>query len=172
VAAATDSSHAPVEFRRYLRRVLRDAPSARERAGAALALGMMRDRRGRSSLLAALRDVASAVRVASARSLAVVGDRSAAERLAALARVEADPAVRSALQSASARLRRPRVDPAPAGPLLQGVEVLQLQLSGSGARLLDVGLPDGRLLRVRTAETGELTLADLPKGAADIRIVE
>lgn len=147
-----------------LRRALRnDGPAPpRTRVAAALGLGLGRNASARTPLLAALEDPDDRVRLAAARSLRYLDADGVAADLTEYARVERSPAVHTALVEAG----RP-------GPLLaRGQELLDVrvgvQMEGKAGALLDVVLPDGRWRRVRTGDHGELIIADLPPGLADV----
>jgi HEAT repeat protein len=154
----------------YVRRALASHRPARVRGAAALALGALGDRCALPALAAALADTSSQVRLAALRSLGRLGERAAAAEALAHARVERDVHVRAvALEVAG--------DAGEAVERARGAAVLEVRVAGPGddpaARpLVDVRLDDGRWLRQRALPGGELIVADLPPGAADVRRVE
>ena len=158
-------------FRRLLRSNLR-AIQPRVKAGAAHALALSGDIESWRALVQALEDESPEVRSAAARALAVLRQPGAREPIAARRRIEEHPAVQSALADAAEAflLRRP-----PAA-VLHGDAVLRLGVVAhdAGRRRqgvpVDVVLPDARWLRMRTLRGGELVIADLPRGIADVRV--
>ncbi|MDH5492999.1 MAG: HEAT repeat domain-containing protein, partial [Myxococcales bacterium] len=155
---------------RRMRAALRH-PEARIRAGAAHALARAGDRRAWRALAARLEDPVAEVREAAAHALAALAvpeSRAALEAALRLeTRAEAWPAYRDAITAA--RTGRSRGVPI-------GEEVLRLQVAhegappGAGSVEADLILPGGRWLRMRSLQTGELLLADLCAGSADLRI--
>ncbi|MEM9067224.1 MAG: HEAT repeat domain-containing protein [Myxococcota bacterium] len=148
---------------RFLRRMLRSSDN-RARACAAWSLGRLGDRRAWGALLARVeRDDATEVRRAAARALAWLGAPDARTAVAQAARGEADDEVRGWLRRA---LLRP-------SPPARGRQVLRFRVvtaNQSDGVEVDVVLDDGRWLRMRTLPTGEISLADLPDSAADVRV--
>jgi HEAT repeat protein len=150
-----------------LRRALH-ASEPRVRVGAAWALAVSGDRSAFRALGVALDDREPEVRHAVARALAILREPLARPLLEARARIEEDPIVREALVDA---LELDRRFPA-AG--LRGNETLRVRIRTTSGRAhgpvpVDVVLPDGRYLRLRTLASGELILVDLPLGTADVR---
>ncbi len=177
-AVAADPAQAPRALRVRLRRALGSHQPQRVRVGAALALAALGERSARPALLAALEDGSARLRLAAARALGALGGVDTAASLAARARVERDPRVRQAELQAAARA-------GVAAPLFErGDRVLEARVQSQGAPrdaqaggspwrpLLDVLLPDGRWLRLRAQAGGELIVADLPPGVADVRAVD
>jgi len=156
--------------RRAMRRSLR-AAQPRVRAGAALALAIARDRNAWRALVAALGDEHDSVRLAVARALESLGDERANEALLAQARVEQVESVRHALLDAASSSRR-RAPPAirPGHALLYARVSTAAGLSRGPDLAVDVLLPDGRWLRTFALETGEVFLADLPAGEAEVQV--
>lgn len=95
-------------------KALREDPSLKVRAQAALVLGQRRAAEAAPTLSQALeRDEAAVVRIAAASALGKLGERTASALLQRAARQDADPGVRAAAARALERL-----DPAPAGRLV------------------------------------------------------
>jgi len=151
-------------FGRRWRRALR-APEPRVRAAAAEALATRGERSAWRALMARLEvDDRVEVRRAAAQALVRLGVDEA--EVAARARIESDEVVRAALEAAGRgvppRVARPR-----------GRQVLRLRIAAAAAPSgvpVEVVLPDGRWWWTQTLPTGELFLADLPDGAADVRV--
>ncbi len=156
---------------RLLRTGLR-AEDARVRAGAARALAVSGDREAWRALVFALDDAAPEVRLAAATALADLGVAEAAPGVLARWRVEEDPRVAPALLAAagSGRSRVPPERGAAGGS--EAVRVRIVAVSGESQRgvPVEVVLPDGRWLRIRTLPSGELILVDLPASVADVRV--
>ncbi len=117
----------------------------------------------------ALDDPAPEVRHAAARALSALGSDLSRAAIGRRLRVEEDEIVAQALRDARAGGR-----PFPARGLV-GDQVLRVRVvTGSGvadSRIpVDVVLPDGRFLRMRTLSSGELLIVDLPSGSADVRV--
>lgn len=156
--------------RRAMRRSLR-AAQARVRAGAAVALALAGERGAWRALVVALEDEHVSVRLAVARSLAVLATSDASEALAARMRVEPDPSVRSALRQAAETpgRRAPRA-------IARGDDVLYVRVSTApglsrGPDLaVDVLLADGRWLRTVALSSGEVLIPDLPAGEAEVQV--
>jgi HEAT repeat protein len=172
LAAASLAAASPDErraFARELRRALR-ARDERLRAGAALALGVARDRRAARALLAATHDASPTVALAAAHALAALpAPASLADALAAEARAAEDAALHAALCDAHAAAVSGRATPYP----LRGEQVLHLRLALVDATRvdgvgLDLRLIDGRMPRFRTLPGGALYVPDLPAGVADV----
>ncbi len=177
--AAESSARAEPRHRRRLakslRRSLRSRGTAHARTRAAAALALARMDRGRafSVLSAALSDASGPVRMSVIRALGSLGGSDALSVLLAHARVEPADNVRSLALSAARTLRKKGSLPL----YLRGSSELELQIRpASGTRLgrllVDVILPDGRWLRLRTLEGGELIVPGLPHGHVDVRIQE
>lgn len=165
-----------MSFRQLRRRgeILRSSlrsNDARTRAGAARAIAIAGERGAWRALVARLDDAAPEVRRAAARALEVLRVPEARAAIAARARIEEDAAVRDALgDAASAHERRPL-----GGFDAVGDQVLRLRIVAAAGETergvpVDLVLPDGRWLRMRTLPTGELVLPDLPAGDADLRV--
>ncbi|MBW2460818.1 MAG: HEAT repeat domain-containing protein [Deltaproteobacteria bacterium] len=153
---------------RALRRALR-SPDPRVRTGAAWALARAGDTGARRALAAALDDPAQEVRHGAARALSSLGAGNVAAAVMRRYRVEEDEHVAQALLDV---VRTRRAFPAHG---LLGDQVLRIRIVPSGGIMsggipVDVVLPDGRYLRMRTLSTGELLLVDLPAGTADVRV--
>jgi len=151
-------------FRRALR-----AADVRLRTGAAWALARTGDRAAHRPLAVALDDAAPEVRHAAARALSALSAARASRAIDRRLRVEEDEVVAQALRDALSTRR-----PFPARGL-SGDQVLRVRIVvGAGvvdSRIpVDVVLPDGRFLRMRTLASGELLLVDLPSGSADVRV--
>jgi HEAT repeat protein len=152
-----------------LRSALRDQ-DPRTRAAAARALAIARDRSAWRALVTRLDDGAPEVRLAAALALESLGVPEARDALLAGARVEEDPAVASALLDAAEPTERSR------GPVpRRGNEIFRARVVAEEAEaiarvMIDIVLPDGDWLRIATLETGEIVLADLPAGSADLRV--
>jgi HEAT repeat protein len=173
ILAAKSMPEAPrrsrLRLRERLRRELRSA-EPRTRAAAARALAEADDRAAWRALVERLEDGAAEVRLASARALQVLAVAEARPGIEARRRVERNPRVRAALADAASA---PRRRPLP-GFQARGSGVLRVGVAApdgqSGSVSVDVVLRDGRWLKMRTLETGELLLADLPAGEADVRV--
>ena len=90
------------------------------------------------------------------------------DALLASARVEEDPAVLSALLDAAEPTRRRE-------SVRRGSEIFRARVVAEAAEAVarvtvDIVLPDGEWLRIATLETGEIVIADLPAGTADLRV--
>jgi cellulose synthase operon protein C len=172
VLAARSVSEVPHEDRRRLRRELRNqlrADDPRVRAASARALAEAGDAEAWRAVVHALDDAAPEVRLAAARCLAVLGVVDAEERVRARLRIEEDPWVRRALEDAAAASLRGR----PLAFVAQGEDVLRVTVASEGDAAgvrVDAVLADGRWLRLRTLPSGELFLADLPAGSADLHV--
>ena len=157
--------------RRAMRRSLR-AGQPRVRAGAAMALALANDRAAWRALVQALDDEHPAVRHAVARALAALGAEEAVVPIAAHLRVEENALVRAALRDAVAAPSR-RSAPA----FRRGRDVLFARvltapgLTGGSAPAVDVKLPDGRWLRTVATSAGEVLVADLPGGEAEVQLI-
>ncbi|MFW6050583.1 MAG: HEAT repeat domain-containing protein, partial [Myxococcota bacterium] len=128
------------------------------------------DRPAWRALAERLDDPAPEVRRAAARALEVLSEPASRAALATRWRVEDDPWVRGALRDAS---RATRDAPAPGGFALRGDQVLRMRVAAAEAHhrmRVDVVLPDGRWLRLRTLPSGELLWPGLPAGKADVRV--
>jgi hypothetical protein len=151
-------------FRHTLR-----SSDVRLRAGAAWALASSGDRTAHRALSVALDDVAPEVRHAAARALSALGAEASRDAIERRLRVEEDEIVAQALRDAVTMGR-----PFPARGL-HGDQVLRVRVvigtAISDSRIpVDVVLPDGRFLRMRTLSSGELLIVDLPSGSADVRV--
>jgi HEAT repeat protein len=151
-------------FRHALR-----SSDVRLRTGAAWALAQSGDRSAHRALAVALDDVAPEVRHAAARALSALGADASREGIERRLRVEEDEIVAQALRDALTMGR-----PFPARGL-PGDQVLRVRVVTGTAILdsripVDVVLPDGRFLRMRTLSSGELLIVDLPSGSADVRV--
>ena len=152
-----------------LRRNLR-ADDARTRAGAARALAVAGDRDAWRALLRRVEtDVATEVRRAAARALNVLAPESARDALEAVGRVEEDGAIRRALREATRTRRRAEAFELRGRHVLR-VRVVAAEGETEGGIPVEVVLPDGRWLRLRSLPSGEVFLADLPSGDADVRV--
>ncbi len=143
---------------------------ARTRAAAALALAARGERSAEGALLVALDDPADGVQLAAARALAVLGGTRAARELRVRARVEADVTRRGVLLAASSAAA------SSVAPELyaHGVRPLVVCVHGAppAARPeLDVSLPDGRTLRVRSAADGTTFIPDVPDQELSVMLV-
>jgi HEAT repeat protein len=170
-AAGADRSAPERALRVYLRRALASRRPARVRAASALALGALGDQRAFSSLRAALADPSTRVRLAAVRALGALGGVESARACAAHARVERDARVRRAAHEVAARDGR-ALAIAERGELVLEARVIGVDEAGRERPLVDVLLDDGRWLRVRAGAGGELIVADLPAGTAELRRVE
>jgi HEAT repeat protein len=158
-------------LRVFLRRTLASRRPARVRAASALALGALGDQPAVSALRAALADPSTRVRLAAVRALGALGGVESAHACAAHARVERDARVRRAAQDVAARDGR-ALAIAERGELVLEARVIGVDEAGGERPLVDVLLDDGRWLRVRAGSAGELIVADLPAGTAELRRVE
>ncbi|MGF1465028.1 MAG: HEAT repeat domain-containing protein, partial [Sandaracinaceae bacterium] len=161
------SSRTEERLRRVLRRALR-SPSPRTRAGAALALARAGDRGAWRALIATLEDEDERVRRAAARALAALDVPEARSAAAAHLRVEERQAVRDALEDA---VRPGPRRPPPAAVAGDGVLYARVRTPGNvplEAVVVDVHLPDGRWWRTRTLGQGEVLIAGLPAGEAEV----
>ncbi|HEX2677662.1 MAG TPA: HEAT repeat domain-containing protein [Polyangiales bacterium] len=168
---AATSAPSPDEPRlaRALRRALRahGAASVRTRAAAALALALLHDPSAVPALLDALDDPADAVHRAALRALAQLGGARVAHELLLRARVEPRSDRHGALLDAE-RAARDTIAPE---LLSRGDQVLGARLqTGSARPLADVLLPDGRTLRIRCEENGELLLPNLPDAPLSVSL--
>jgi HEAT repeat protein len=160
----------PRSLRTGLRRALSSQTEQRVRATAALALGRLGDQAARPSLIAALDDASARIRLAAVRALGAIGGTASANALRAAARVERDALVRRAALQELAHAGVPAWPEH--GELTLELRVLQ-QDAALGARpLCDVLLEDGRWLRQRVRSGGELVIADLARGLADVRVLD
>lgn len=172
-AGAADSESPSRELGVLLRRALSSPRSARTRAAAALALGVLGDLTGLTALEAALSDGSARVRLAAARALGVLrrlGSNEAAQTLAEHAHVESDALVRAAMLEAATHV-------AQGGAALERMlAVLEVRVVGQDAAAkqppIDVLLQDGRWRRFRPLPGGELLVADLPVAEAEVRAVD
>jgi HEAT repeat protein len=170
-AATAEPGAVPRALRVRLRRALSSPDALRLRVAAALALGQLGDTAARPALEAALADPSARLRLAAVRALAALGGRSSALALTAHARVERDGLVRrEALHGAA-------LGGVPAPLFARGELALEVRLReerppGQQRPLVDVWLPDGRWLRLRTLPGGELLVPDLAPGQADVRAVD
>jgi HEAT repeat protein len=172
-AATADAGAQPRALRVVFRRALSSSRSARTRAAAALALGVLADTDALPALQAALDDDSARVRLAAARALGVLGrlgSKDVAQILAEHARVEMDGSARSAMLEESPQTMQ-------GAPLPESMrEVLEVRVVGQEAAetqpLVDVLLQDGRWRRFRPLAGGELLVADLPQADAEVRAVD
>ncbi len=173
LAAASAAPDAPADrdLRVHLRRALSSRKPARVRASAALALGMLGDRAGFTPLHAALSDPSTRVRLAAVHALGALGGSEVAGACEAHARVERDALVRRAALAVAGRDGR-AAEIAPLGELVLEARVIGLEPGARERPLIDVLLEDGRWLRMRADAQGELIVADLPAGTAELRRVE
>jgi len=173
LAAASADRDVPADrdLRVHLRRALSSRKPARVRASAALALGALGDRAGFTPLHAALSDPSTRVRLAAVRALGALGGSEVARACEAHARVERDALVRRAALAVAERDGR-AAEIAPRGELVLEARVIGVEPAARERPLVDVLLEDGRWLRMRADAHGELIVADLPAGTADLRRVE
>ena len=144
--------------------------SPRARAGAARALAATEGRAAWRALVEALDDDDALVRLAVARSLAVVAPADAVVPLRAALRVETDALVEATLADALAGAtgEAPRLPLDACGP--EPFDALVVRRAGEPPPPpLDVVLPDGRWLRLHVPASGEIFVPDLPVGALDLR---
>ncbi|MFI5308075.1 MAG: HEAT repeat domain-containing protein, partial [Polyangiales bacterium] len=169
-AALADPAAASRSLRVRLRRALASHAPLRVRVAAALALGRLGDRAARPALVAALDESSARLRLAAVRALGALGGAGSVYALQAHARIERDALVRrAALQEAAHAGVPSRVEH---GDLVLELRV-RAQVAAESARpFCDVLLQDGRWLRYRARANGELVVADLPAGVADVRILD
>jgi HEAT repeat protein len=173
LAAASADRAAPPDrdLRVYLRRTLSSRKPARVRASAALALGALGDSAALTPLQAALSDPSTRVRLAAVRALGALGGADAARACRLHARIERDMLVRGAALAVADRDGR-AVELAERGELVLEARVIGLDPDARERPLIDVLLADGRWLRMRADAQGELIVAGLPAGTAELRRVE
>ncbi|MGD8860320.1 MAG: HEAT repeat domain-containing protein [Myxococcales bacterium] len=152
-----------------LRRLLAAPVHARLRAAAARGLGALNDMQAHVALSAALGDPSADVRRAAARALAALGGARVRTELTAHARIEGRPELRRAVAELTRAPGRTPLD-------ARGRHVLEVQIStppGAARRpgQVDVLLSDGRWLRLSPLPGGELLVADLPAGQAELRVL-
>lgn len=175
VLAARSLPGASYRTRERLRETLRArlrAADPRVRAGAAWALAESGDTEAWRALAERLDDSVAEVRLSAARALGVLAAPASLDALAARARVENDPRVRTALSDAIRACRGASAGP-PRSFAVAGDEIFRMRVAVAEVHrtlLVDVVLPDGRWLRMRTLPTGELFLTGLPAGTADVRV--
>ncbi len=155
------------ELRMLFRASLRHA-DPRVRCGAALALGRARDRASWRALIDRMLDGVTEVRFAAARALEAIAAPQATAQIVAEARVEADPRVRAAIEAAAGASERGVS--LPGEPTGDGVLRTRVMLETANGVQVDVVLPDGRWLRMRTLPHGDVLLTDLAYGTADVRV--
>lgn len=148
-----------------LRRALDPRATPCLRAAAAHALGE-HGARGDSTaevpLVALLTDPVPHLRVAAVHALRPSTTQRATNALTQHLRVERDARVRSAGEAP------PTLDRSTPARALE----LRVRTDDREPRLLEVWLDDGRCLRQRTLPGGELVIADLPAGEADVRVID
>ncbi len=163
--ASLERKHPSRGLRVALRRALdpRSAPCLR--AAAARALGEQSadgDSTAEVPLVTLLTDPVPHLRLAAIHALRPSTSARATSALAQHQRVERDAHVRSATEPDAAH------DRAVPDHALE----LRLRSDDDVPRLLEVWLDDGRCLRQRTLAGGELVIADLPAGEADVRVID
>jgi hypothetical protein len=163
--AALERERPSRALRVALRRALDPRTTPCTRAAAARALGAQLaqgDVTAEVPLVALLDDPVPRLRLSAVHALRASATTRAARALTQQARIERDPLVRSALARGPATS-----DPRPAHAL-----ELRVRADEPTPRVLEVWLEDGRCLRQRTLPGGELVIADLPPGDADVRVVD
>jgi HEAT repeat protein len=177
VAAAGSLSRYGARRSSYLRSAFREALRAedpRVRAGAARALLVCDDREAWRALVFTLDDAVPEVRLAAASALAHLAVAEATPAIEARWRVEEDPRVLPALlDAAAAPDRRPVRAPelgGRAGDESVRVRIVAVGEEGRSGVPVEILLPDGRWLRMRTLPSGELVVVDLPAAVVDVRV--
>jgi HEAT repeat protein len=167
LAIEREPTRASEGLRMELRSALRDQ-DPRTRAAAARALAIARDRSAWRALVTRLDDGAPEVRLAAALALEALDVAEARDALLASARVEDDPGVLGALLDAAEPTRR-RQSARRGGEIFRA-RVVAEEAEAVARVTVDIVLPDGEWLRIATLETGEIVIADLPAGTADLRV--
>jgi HEAT repeat protein len=163
------SPRAREAIRIELRRDLRDQ-DPRIRVGAARALAIAGDRSAWRALVTRLDDTAPEVRHAAAVALESLAVPDARAAIVGSHRVEEDPTVANALLDAADPTVRGRDPIARLGSEVFRARVVAEEAEAVERVTVDLVLPNAEWLRIATLETGEIVLADLPAGTADLRV--